>query len=129
MNLAGREPRAADQLVNIDGAWAERADDQLALACADVGEGLRRAFLVGGGKLDGGGRLGRSAQDRRQSLDNVARAGDEAGALLQEIVGAGGTRIEWTAGHSKDLSALLSGKTRRDQGARTLGGLDHHHAE
>jgi hypothetical protein len=49
--------------------------------------------------------------------------------LLQEVVGAGGTRIEWAAGHGKDLSALLSGKTCRDQGARTLGGLDHHHAE
>jgi hypothetical protein len=51
MHLPGREPGRPDQLVDIDWAWTKRADDPLALALNDVGEGRRRATLIGRGKL------------------------------------------------------------------------------
>ena len=40
MDLASRESGCPDQLVNIDRTWAQRADDPLTLARADVGEWL-----------------------------------------------------------------------------------------
>ena len=90
-------------------------------------EGRRRLALVARGKTCG--RRMRASQDRRERLDDIARRGDEAGALLQEIVGAGGARIERTAGHGEHFSSLFAGKPRRDQRTRTLGRLDHHYAE
>src|SRR5690606_33903967 len=50
-------------------------------------------------------------------------------ALLQKIIGAGRPRVERTAGNGKYFSALLAGESRRDQGAGTLGRLNHHDAE
>jgi hypothetical protein len=107
MNLAGREPRAADQLVNIDGAWAERADDQLALACADVGEGLRRAFLVGGGKLDGGGGWdGRPKIGARASIMSRALVMRQAPCFRRLLVPAerGSSGLPGTAKTSRPCS-------------------------
>jgi hypothetical protein len=106
MHLAGRESRRADQFVDIYGARSERAYDLLALALADLGQRLRGAVLVGCGKLDRRGRG--TPQDRRQGFEDVARGSDEAGALLQEIVGAGRARIERAAGNGEDLAPLLA---------------------
>jgi hypothetical protein len=39
MDLASRESGCPDQLVNIDRTWAQRADDRLTLARADVAGG------------------------------------------------------------------------------------------
>jgi hypothetical protein len=55
--------------------------------------------------------------------------GDEASALLQQIVGAGGPWIERAARYGKNLSPLFAGKAGGDQRARALGRLGHHHAE
>ena len=44
-HLAGLKPGRPDQFVDIDRARSERADDPLALARADVGEGPRCAML------------------------------------------------------------------------------------
>ena len=66
-----REPGGSDQLVDIDGARAERTNDQLAFALADIGQGLGRPVFVGGGKPRSG--RSRAAEDRRQCLDDVAR--------------------------------------------------------
>lgn len=65
-------------------------------------------------------------QDRRQRLDDIARARHEAGALLDEIVGAGRARVEGAARHGEDLASLLPGETGGDQGARAFGGFHHH---
>jgi len=54
MHLAGLEPGAPDQLVDIDRTWAERGNDPLALVLADVGKGTGRAFLIRRRKLDFG---------------------------------------------------------------------------
>src|SRR4249919_3533887 len=62
-------------------------------------------------------RFDRAAKNRRQSLDDVAGAGNEASALLEQIVGAGGARVEGAARHGKDLAALLAGKAGGDQRA------------
>ena len=71
-------------------------------------------MLVGGGKLDR--RQGRwTPHDRRERLEDVAGAGDQASALLQEIVGARRTRIERAPGDGKYLSSLLAGEAGRDQ--------------
>jgi hypothetical protein len=51
----------------------------------------------------------RASQNRRERLDDIARRGDEAGALLQEIDGAGGAWIERTAGHGEHFSSLFAG--------------------
>jgi hypothetical protein len=48
MDVPGAELRGADQLVDIDQAWSERAHDALALALADIGQGLRRHAFIGG---------------------------------------------------------------------------------
>jgi hypothetical protein len=62
-------------------------------------------MLVGGGQRDW--RCGRrTPQDRREHLEDVTGAGDEAGALLQKIVGARRARIERAAGNG-NLSSLL----------------------
>jgi hypothetical protein len=86
MNLSRRHAGGADQLVDIDRAWTKCRHDQLAFALANVGQRLGRPMLVGGSKLDR--RRGRGpAEDWRERFQNVPRRGDEAGALLQEIVG------------------------------------------
>jgi len=51
MDLAGPQSRGADDLVDINGARPESADDALALALNDIGEGLRRLALVGGSEF------------------------------------------------------------------------------
>jgi hypothetical protein len=48
MDLAGRQSGCPDQLVNVDGAWAQRAGDQFALACPDVGKRLGCALFIRG---------------------------------------------------------------------------------
>ena len=52
MDLPRGHARGADHLVDIDRARPESADDQLALALANIGQRLGRPMLVGGGKLD-----------------------------------------------------------------------------
>src|SRR5262245_2527505 len=81
----------------------------------DVRKGLGRLALIARGKTYGPWM--RASQDRRERLDDVARRGDEAGALFQEIVGAGGARIEGTGRHGEDFPSLFAGKPRRDQRA------------
>ena len=46
MDLASRESGCPDQLVNIDRTWAQRANDRLTLARADVAGG--RALFIRG---------------------------------------------------------------------------------
>jgi hypothetical protein len=115
MNLSGGDPGGADQFVDIDRTWPKGRHDQFAFALANVGQGLRRPVLIGGGKLD---RLG-ATQDRRKGLDDVAGGCDKARALLQEIIGAGRTRIERAARNGKHLPALLAGEAGGDQGTRS----------
>ena len=67
MHLPGCHAGGADQLVDIDRAWTKRRYDQLAFVLANIGQGLRRPMLVGGGKRQRG-----TAEDRRQRLQNVA---------------------------------------------------------
>ena len=55
--------------------------------------------------------------------------GGQRRALLDQIVGAGGARIERRARHRKHLAALFGGHPRRDQRARAVRGLDHDDAE
>jgi hypothetical protein len=76
MHLPGCHAGGADQLVDIDRAWTKRRYDQLAFVLANIGQGLRRPMLGGGGKLDR--RRGRGpAEDRLQRLQNVADRGDK----------------------------------------------------
>jgi hypothetical protein len=89
MHLAHRNAGDAGDLVDIDGARS--ADDPLALALRDFGQGFRRCPFLRGGQLRAE-RFDRAAKDRRQSFDDVTRSGDEAGVLLEQIVGSGGTR-------------------------------------
>ena len=70
MDLPCRDSGRSDQLVDIDGAWPQRTHDQLALALANVGQGLGCSMLVGGGKLDRW-RGRRTPQDRREHLEDV----------------------------------------------------------
>ena len=80
MDLPGRDLGRSDQLVDIDGARPQRTNDQLAFALANVGQGLGCPMLVGGGQLDW--RRGRrTPQDRREHLEDVTGAGDEARRL------------------------------------------------
>jgi hypothetical protein len=51
MHFAVLDPGRTDQFVDIDGARAERGDDPLPLALADVGQGLGRALFIRGGKF------------------------------------------------------------------------------
>ena len=73
MNFPRGDAGSADQLVDVDRAWSKGTHDQLALALADVGQGLWRPVLIGGGKLDRR-RDRRTPQDRRERLDDVAGA-------------------------------------------------------
>ena len=116
MDLAHRDAGGAGDLVDIDRARSKRADDPLPLALRDFGQGFRRYAFLRGGQLRAE-RFDRAPKDRRQSFDDVAGAGDEAGALLEQIVGAGGARVERAARHGKDLAALLAGKAGGDQRA------------
>jgi len=69
-------------------------------------------MLVGGSKLDR--RRGRvPAEDRRERFQDIARRGDEAGALLQEIVGPSRARIERAAGYGEDRASLFAGEAGR----------------
>ena len=62
-------------------------------------------------------------QHRRDGVDHVARLGDQPGALLQEIVAAGGARVERRARHGEDLAVLLQREAGGDQRAGSLGRL------
>ena len=62
-------------------------------------------------------------------VDDVGGFGDQRRALLDQIVGAGGARIERRAGHGKHLAALFGGHPRGDQRARAVRGLDDDDAE
>src|SRR4029079_7562050 len=117
MHLPRRHAGGADQLVDIDRAWTKCRDDQLAFALANVGQRLGDAMLVAGGSRDR--RRGRGpAEDWREGFQNVARRGDEAGTLLQEIVGPRRPRIERAAGNGEDLTPLFAGEAGGDQRAR-----------
>src|SRR4249920_31028 len=95
--------------------------------CAISGRGSGDTPCSGADSSGPNGSTGR-AKNRRQSFDDVAGAGNEASALLEQIVGAGGARVERAARHGKDLAALL-GKAGGDQRAGPLGGLHHHDPE
>lgn len=88
------------------------------------GSGSERRPSVGGGKL----RANRTKRPTRigASASTISRARHEAGALLDEIVGAGRARGEGAARHGEDLASLLPGETGGDQGARAFGGFHHH---
>ena len=71
----------------------------------------------------------RPLQDRLNGADDVTGFGDQRRALLDQIIGAGGARIERRARHRKHLTALFGRHPRRDQRARAVRGLDHDDAE
>ena len=87
MHLAHRDARGPGYLVDIDRARPERADDPLPLALRDVRQGFRRYPFLRGGQLRVE-RFDGAPENRRQSFDDVAGRSHEAGALLEEIVGA-----------------------------------------
>ena len=60
-----------------------------------------------------------------QRLENIGNFGDQCGAVLEELVGPFGARIERMARHREHITALLASKPRRDQSAGTLGCLHH----
>ena len=91
LNLPCRDPRRTDQLVDVDGAGTQRSHDPFPFGLSDVRQRRGGLVLVVGGKTVRPRK--RTTQDRRQRLDDIARRGDEACALLQKIVCAGGTRI------------------------------------
>ena len=56
VDLAHAEAGGADQLIDIDRTWSERADDPLALALTNLWQRLGRGAFVGGGELTAYGR-------------------------------------------------------------------------
>ena len=64
----------------------------------------------------------RLAQDRADDGDHVGSFRDQGRALLEQVVGAFGARIERGAGHGEHFAALFEREARRDQRARSPGG-------
>ena len=62
-------------------------------------------------------------------MDDIRCLRGQRRALLDEIVGAGGARIERRARHREHLAALFGGNPRRDQRSRAMRGLHHDDAE
>ena len=71
----------------------------------------------------------RPFHDRRDGVDDVAGFRGQRRALLDQVVGAGGARIERRTRHRKNLAALFGGHPRGDQRARPMRGLHHDDAE
>ena len=113
MDLPGLDPGGADQLVDIDRARPKGRHDQFAFGLADVGQRLGRPVLIGGGKL-GRRRKRRTSQDRRERLQDVVDASDQGRALLQQIIGAGGSWIE------PEARGMASGDSLADNLSATL---------
>jgi hypothetical protein len=107
--------------IRIRSGRTEQADDLCAIA--GIGIALER-FVVFAERQHR-----RPLHDRRDRLDHVGSLGDQCRALLEQVVGAGGARIERRARHGKDLAALFGRHPRRDQRTRALGWFDHDDAE
>ena len=69
MHFALLDPGRTDQFVDIDGARAERADNPLPLALADVRQRLGRALFIRGGKF--GSRVARRAALRAPTMATI----------------------------------------------------------
>ena len=118
-DLRRMQPRVADDLVDADRGRAERLDDAVALVVA--GRRRRRKVrrfleLLVFRRLDAGA--------RRDLLDDVARLGDQDGAVLEQLVGAGRARVERRAGNREDQPSHLAGEPGTDQRARAVCRLD-----
>jgi len=128
VDLPRLQARGPNQLVDVDGARAERLQNALPVTLTDIGERWRRVRLIARRKLYAR-RCGAAAKDRRQRLDDVLRGRDQRGALLQEIVGPRGAWIERVPRDGKDFATLLSGQPCGDQRSRPLGRLDDDNAQ
>ena len=76
-----------------------------------------------------GRRLHRLAQDRADDGDDVGGFRDKSRALLEQVVGAFGARIERGARHREHFAALFEREACGDQRAGAPGGFHHHDAD
>ena len=108
----------------------------------DTGAGLNSAMIrlrsSASGSPSGAGASPPGSPSRAGSFDpddglqhrnDVGGLGHRRGALLDQAVGAFGTRIERRARHGEHFAALLERQPRRDQRARAFRRLDHDDAE
>jgi hypothetical protein len=117
-----RHAGQADQIVQRDRARPEQIHDLRALA--DLRIALDRLGIVFAKR-----KPQRPLHDRRDRIDDVGGLCHQRRALLDQIVGAGGARIERRARHGEYLAALFGRHARRDQRSGAVRGFDHDDAK
>jgi hypothetical protein len=113
----------ANEIIDRHGCRPEQVHDARAFAAAGVDRRQRRRVGLRNRRFH------RLAQDRAHDGDHVGSFRDEGRALLEQVVGALGARIERRAGHGEHFAALFEREPRGDQRARSPGRFHHHDAD